>query len=536
MERRSLSTFSLVAMGVGAIMGSGWMFAAQYTTQTAGPASFFSWIIGALLMLFIALVFAEVCTIVPVEGSTSRIPHITHGTLTSYIFAWITWISYLVLAPIEVQAVIQYLAVFYPDLINASKEGALSIVGFPVAALMLLGFCIINFYSLKWLAKINNVITLFKVLVPVFISIVFIVFCFTLPALKDIKAEPIEMIPFGFDGVLAAVSVGGIAYAFTGFKTIVELAGSTKNPKKSIPFATIGAILICLVVFLFLQFAYLLVMSKYVHGNNWDTITISGEATSSFGPFAVMAQHFGEKWVMYPLYFGAIVFPLMAGLIYFSIAQKSLGAMVANGYLPNILGKLTPITKKPVYAIGFNFLIALVMFAPFPGWQEMATFLTSLIALTYVTGSTSTMALRHHLPDIHRPFRLKFAYLICTLGIFAASLVFLWSGWVIISKAGVALIIAIVMLGAYRIFRHDKSEDIHWNFRESIWFWFYIVAVTLVSYFSTFGGTGLLNFYYSTLALLVISFITITIAKYLCLSGDEMLEGIKQAISNDNYV
>lgn len=346
MEKKSLSTISLVAMGVGAIMGSGWMFAAQYTSQEAGPGSILSWVIGAILMVFIALVFAEVCTIVPVEGSTSRIPHITHGTMTSYMFAWITWISYLVLAPIEVQAVIQYLAVFYPSLIDASRDGALSMAGLPLAIIFLLGFCVINFYSLKWLAKINNIVTLFKVAVPIFISIVFIIFCFTLPALKDIKTEELSFMPFGFNGVLAAVSVGGIAYAFTGFKTIVELAGSTKNPKKSIPVATVGAVLICLVIFLFLQAAYLLVMSKFVHNNDWQGVVMPGATSSSFGPFAVMAQSFGVKWVMYPLYFGAIVFPLMAGLIYFSIAMKSLGAMVHNGYLPSYLGKLSPIMQN----------------------------------------------------------------------------------------------------------------------------------------------------------------------------------------------
>lgn len=149
MEKKSLSTISLVAMGVGAIMGSGWMFAAQYTSQEAGPGSILSWVIGAILMVFIALVFAEVCTIVPVEGSTSRIPHITHGTMTSYMFAWITWISYLVLAPIEVQAVIQYLAVFYPSLIDASRDGALSMAGLPLAIIFLWDSVLLIFIHLN---------------------------------------------------------------------------------------------------------------------------------------------------------------------------------------------------------------------------------------------------------------------------------------------------------------------------------------------------------------------------------------------------
>ncbi|MDE4959394.1 APC family permease, partial [Francisella tularensis subsp. holarctica] len=85
------------------------------------------------------------------------------------------------------------------------------------------------------------------------------------------KTEELSLMPFGFKGVLAAVSVGGIAYAFTGFKSIVELAGSTKNPKKSIPVATVGAVWICLIRFLGLQWAYWVVMSMCVHNPDWHS-------------------------------------------------------------------------------------------------------------------------------------------------------------------------------------------------------------------------------------------------------------------------
>ncbi|MEY8702703.1 APC family permease, partial [Francisella philomiragia] len=82
----------------------------------------------------------------------------------------------------------------------------------------------------------------------------------------------------------------------------------------------------------------------------------------------------------------------------------------------------------------------------------------------------------------------------------------------------------------------DRSEEIHWNLRESIWFWIYIVLVTIVSYFSSFGGTGDLDLYWSSAIVLVISFIVITVAKNLCLPAEDMQEGIKKAISDDNYI
>ncbi|QLE79837.1 APC family permease [Francisella sp. Scap27] len=531
-----LSITSLIAIGIGSIMGSGWMFSAQYTSEYAGPASIFSWIIGAGLMIFIALTFAESASIVPVQGSTSRIPHITHGTLVSYIFAWITWISYLVLAPIEVQAVIQYVAVFYPSLIDQNNSGALTTQGIPVAMALLFIFCALNFYSLKWLVKINNIVTVLKVLVPIIIAVSLIAMCFVLPELvsRGIDSD-LQFAPFGLNGVLAAVSLGGIGYAFVGFKTIVELAGNTKNPAKAIPIATISTIVICLFVFLILQVAYLLVISKYVHNNVWDLNTITEGESSSFGAFAVMAQYFGQTWMMYFLYFGAILFPLMAGLLYFCVALNSLNAMVKNGYMPKVLNKVNPLVNKPINAVVLNFLIALIMFAPFPGWKTMTAFLTSLISITYITGATSTMAMRYRLPDIHRPFRLKFVGLVSVVGIFASTLVFLWSGWDIVSKSGIAIFIAIALLGLYRKFGADKDEHISWNVKESIWFWFYIIAVSIVSYLSDFGGIAAFDFYQAAGVLFIISVITALLARNYCLPAEQMQKGIDDALASCHF-
>ena len=531
MINSKLSIRSLIAIGIGTIMGSGWMFSAQYTSEYAGPASILSWIIGAVLMIFIALTFAESCTIVPVQGSSSKIPHITHGTLLSYICAWITWISYLVLAPIEVQAVLQYAAVFYSFLIDV-QTGALSLQGVPIAISLLLAFCIFNFYSLRWLIRANNIITLFKILVPVTIAISFIVLCYTLPELKSRPMESsVSFMPFGIDGVFTAVSLGGIGYAFVGFKTIVELAGNTKNPAKAIPIATISTIVICLAVFLILQVAYLLVISKYVHNNVWDFSAISKGKSSNFGAFALMAKYFGQAWIMYLLYFGAILFPLIAGLLYFCVALNSLNAMVANGYMPKVFNKVNPFANKPVYGVLLNFAISMSMFAPFTGWKMMGAFLTSLVSLTYMTAATSTVAMRYRLPNIARPFRLRCVTLVSILGVFSSSLIFIWGGWSIVSKAGIAVLIATFLLWLYRTFG-AKSEKMAWNFKESIWFWFYIVAVTLTSYFSDFGGTKDINLYCLTIILLVISTITIFLARKYCLSSEEMQLGIDKALYN----
>jgi len=153
--KRNISIVGLLFMSMSAIIGSGWLFATSYADTLAGPAALIAWVIGAALVVIIAFVFAEICTIVPVIGSSSRIPHFTHGTLTSYVFACITWLSYLMYAPTEAQATIQYLSVKFPSL-TISSSGALSLHGYILIIIILFFFSVINFYSIKWLIKINN--------------------------------------------------------------------------------------------------------------------------------------------------------------------------------------------------------------------------------------------------------------------------------------------------------------------------------------------------------------------------------------------
>ena len=76
--KRSVTTLTLLFTSVSAILGSGWLFSAYYAAGIAGPASLVSWIIAAVCIIFVAFVFAELSTMFPIMGSSTRIPHMTH--------------------------------------------------------------------------------------------------------------------------------------------------------------------------------------------------------------------------------------------------------------------------------------------------------------------------------------------------------------------------------------------------------------------------------------------------------------------------
>ena len=107
--KRVLSRSQLLMLSLGAIIGSGWLFSAMTADTLAGPASYISWIVGGLLVLFIAMAYAEVATMLPRSGAIVRYPHLTHGGYTGFILGWAYIIASASVPAIEAIATVQYI-------------------------------------------------------------------------------------------------------------------------------------------------------------------------------------------------------------------------------------------------------------------------------------------------------------------------------------------------------------------------------------------------------------------------------------------
>ena len=522
--KKNISTISLLMASVSAILGSGWLFSALYTSNYAGPASIISWLIGGTLIIIIAFVYAELCSMIPISSSSTRIPHITHGTLVSFTFSWIVWISYLTLAPIEVQAIIQYIAVYEPGLINANTS--LTSIGFFIATILLLLITIINTYSLGWLIRANNFLTILKLIIPTTIGVIILVISIS----HNIDHSSIQengFMPYGLHGVVAGISSGGIAFAFTGFKIAAEMAGETKNPKKAIPISIIGSIMICLAIFLLLQFAFLNSIRPENLANGWNHLHLSGD----FGPFASIAQQEHIHFLIPLIFIGAIIGPLAAGLMYFGSAARSIYGMSLNAQLPKIFKLLSP-KGIPTFAIIINFIVGLIMFAPLPGWKEMAQFLTSLVAFTYVIAPISVYTLRLKIPEQQRPFKLIWGKFWSICAFYASTLIVYWTGWDTVSKLGISIIIGAIIFFIYKRSFNKIKKNL--NIIESLWLWVYVTGLTLISYSGNFGGgKSFLNTTESFLLLLALCFITLYIATKKTLPSNEIISRINSALSED---
>lgn len=519
MQSRTLRSHSLLFASVSAIMGSGWLFSAFHTTVAAGPASILAWLIGALCIIVVAFTFAELSAFVPVTGASIRVPRYTHGVLVGFVFSWILWLSYIALMAIEVQAMIQYANYFITNLVYS--DGRLTYLGYVVATGLMLVVTIINMYSLRWLIRCNSILTVLKIIIPIVVGAAILIsqlptshFQFLVPSS--------DTVPFSLKGVLSAITGGGIIFSFNGFKQASEMSGEAKDPGFSLPIAIVGSIVICLLIFVFLQVAFLSTIHNMSQLDFWNHIQM-GHMTS---PYSVILDHQGLTSFLPVLYFGAVLGPFAAALMYCSSASRSLYAISRNDSLPRWLCDLTQ-NNLPYKAIIVNFVLGMCLFAPFPGWDSMAKFLTSLMALSYAIAPVSLLVLRRAMGDRQRFFKLPFAPLWCFIAFYICTLIFYWSGWDVIYKFCIAFCIGVVILLVYRYgFRRSRILDL--GVRTSIWIWPYFIGLTIISYLGNFNGLGVISMGESFFWIGLLSLICLILAYYGAYNNQTIISSIEK--------
>src|ERR1700712_5997826 len=112
--QKALGFWSLLAAGLGSVIGSGWLCPSLYAAQAAGPAAMLAWVIGGALMLCVAMVFAELGMAKPESGGLVRYPMYSHCGLTAGIGGWAMGVSYVGNPPTEAAGGVQYAACYLP--------------------------------------------------------------------------------------------------------------------------------------------------------------------------------------------------------------------------------------------------------------------------------------------------------------------------------------------------------------------------------------------------------------------------------------
>ncbi len=495
--QRHIGPFALMLTGLGSIIGSGWLFGAWKAAQIAGPAAICAWIIGAVVILAIALTYAELGAMFPESGGMVRYARYSHGGLVGFISAWANWIAIVSVIPIEAEASIQYMSTWPYAWAHALYVGeSLTPTGIFLSALLVIVYFMLNYWGVKVFARANTAITVFKFLIPGLTVLGLVVSGFH----AENFGTASTFAPYGWSAVFTAVATSGIVFSFNGFQSPVNLAGEARNPARSVPFAVLGSILLALVIYVLLQVAYIGAVNPADVAKGWSHFKFAS-------PFAELALALNLNWLAIMLYVDAFVSPSGTGTTYMATTTRMIYAMERNNTLPKMFGNVHPFYGVPRNAMWFNLLVSFIFLFFFRGWGALAAVISVATVISYLTGPISLMALRRVATDLARPLRLPFMGVIAPFAFVCASLVLYWAKWPL---TGEIILLMIVALPVY-FYYQGKVGWGGWgdDLKAAWWLVAYLPAMALLSLIGSkqFGGRGLLPYGWDMLIVALISLV-----------------------------
>lgn len=478
--RRELSLLDLTLMGVGSIIGSGWLFAAWKATKVAGPAAIWSWIIATVAVLIIALVYAELGGMLPRSGGIIRYPQYSHGSLVGYLQSFAGMLGFSTVISIEAEGTLRYASSWIPGL-YITNQGP-TILGWFAQALFIFAFFLINYHGVKLFAKTNTIITMVKMIVP---TITLIVLLVSLKGSNFTAAGGFA--PNGFPAVLGAVSSAGVVFSLLGFRQAVDFASEAKNPQRDVPLAVILSLVIAASIYILLQIGYIGAVPADLLQHGWSSITFKS-------PYADLAMALGMGWLAMLLYADAVISPFGTGNVFMGSTSRFVYGFARNGYWFSAFRAINQRVGVPRPALWFTFVLAIFWTMPFPTWEKLVDVSSDAQLLTFLVGPVTALALRKRLPDLHRPFRLRGMKVFALLAFVVSSLMIYWAGWETTWILMSLQLFSLIIFAAFADANPSIRKDIRKYLKSGAWLIaFYVLEMTL-SYFGTFGGKGLIPY------------------------------------------
>jgi len=464
--KRTLTAWSLIALGIGAVIGSGlFVSTATAIADDAGPSVTIAFFVAALGCALSGFSYAELASAIPVSGSAYTYTYATMGELVAWIIGWDLILEYAVGAATVAISWSQYLNNLLVNVLHLPAiPYALSHSPFQHAAtgeqglINLPALIIIVLVSLLLIkgthesALVNGVIVIIKVSIVILIIALGWGFINQANLVPYIPTASIYTDEQGFthsfggiSGILAAA--GTVFFAFIGFDAVSTTAQETINPKRDMPLGILGTLAFCAV--LYILFGH--VLSGLGSVNDFRT---SGKEASV--AFAIQRYMPGYGWLAQ-----LVTVALLAGFSSVILAMlmgqsRVFYAMGKDGLLPGYFATLHPRFHTP-YKANIVIMILVGLFAAFvPG--TVVGHMSSIGTLfAFILVSVSVIILRKREPDLERQYKAPWVPFIPLLGIaFCVAMIYGlgWANWL---RLFVWLIIGIIIYFGYG-HKHSKLQ------------------------------------------------------------------------------
>lgn len=418
--KRVLGPVSLVALGVGVIIGAGlFSITGTVTAEYTGPAITLSFIIAAIGCCFAGLCYAEFASMIPVSGSAYTYSYATMGELIAWIIGWDLVLEYTVAATTVSISWSRYLVVFLQN-IGIELPHAFTacpwdggIVNIPAMLIVVL-MSLILMRGTAGSSFFNGLIVFLKIAVILLFVVLGWKFIQSDNYVPYIPENTGKLGEFGLSGVLRGAAI--VFFAFLGFDAVSTAAQETKNPKRDMPIGILVSLLVCTI--LYILFAH--VMTGVAHYTQF-------EGQVGIAPVAVAIENMGTIDASgaiqpaYPWLNKAIVLAILFG--YCSVIMVTLLgqsrvflSMSHDGLLPPFFSRINERFRTPVHSNCLFMVVVSILagFVPAQVAGEM-TSIGTLLAFTLVCAAV--LVVRRTMPDVHRAFKTPFVPFVPIMGI-----------------------------------------------------------------------------------------------------------------------
>jgi amino acid transporter len=457
--KQQISLVGLIALAVSVQVGSGWLLATLAAASIAGPASILTWVLGALFFGIIGVTWMELGAMLPRSGAGVRYPRLTHGAFLSWFNGWGYLIAALSLPVIEVQAVLTYVGGHWPQLGFLEERAGITVLSWPrgilVGFVLLFVFFLLNSMGAKLLSESNKYVTIWKLVIPLTTAgLMFAAFSsanFTIGG---------GFAPLGGGAVFGALASGGIVFAYSGLRQILDFGGEVVNPQRNIPIAiVVGGLIIPLVIYLLLQVGFIGAVDWAAAGvrpGDWAGLQGSDWASA---PLLNAVTAAGFTWFSVVLLSDAALSPSATGWVWLGIGTRTGYSMSVNRELPQAFQRINRY-GTPIVALAACTALGLLFFFPAPSWYLFVGMVSIALTLSYVMGGPVLAVLRRTAPDFPRPVKLKAVGFWAGSGYVASLLLIYFAGWVPLINLFTIVFFALPLYGGYTSVREGWSRPV----------------------------------------------------------------------------
>jgi APA family basic amino acid/polyamine antiporter len=430
--KRTLGAWSLIALGIGAIIGAGlFVRTAAAAGEHAGAAVTISFLVAAVGCAFAGLCYAEFASMIPIAGSAYTYAYTTMGELVAWIIGWALVLEYALGAATVSISWSEYLNKLvggsipfewchspFERVLDTAGVMHHGIINIPALFILLL-LSLLLMKGTEESATVNSIIVVIKVaIVLVFIAVGW---HFVNPANHTPYVIPADAPPalqrdgtlfsytgffhHGWGGILSGAGV--VFFAFIGFDAVSTAAQEAKNPARDMPRGILGSLLICTI--LYVLFSWVLTgVAPYT-----DFMKSGKEASVAY---AIETYMHGYHWlstlvtIAILLGFSSVILVMLLG------QSRVFYTMATDGLLPKVFCELHPKWRTPYKSNGILFLFV-GLFAGFVP-ESVAGNLTSIGTLfAFILVCIGVIILRRTDPNRPRPFKTPLVPIVPILGV-----------------------------------------------------------------------------------------------------------------------